>query len=293
MLPCLVASVLVALGPGPLSDMPRQDELRGAAAAHEKAFDASTEDVGAALRLVASLVLAGDLDRAREVALRLWRKGILSPEPVTPAARAPRIFELLLRVPPDPEGALSLLAGPPPTGDVKWLVARAFALTRAGESVRAATAFEDLARVLREGAGIQVSHFRFVRRVESFGVYEDDTRAVFRPGDRLMAYAELAGFACVPVPPAPGEGPGGKWRVKLEVKLRLRARLDDEPFPVWGPDGIEHVTRVEVRDLHLTRLLALPEDLAAGEYELRLEVRDLQAEGKIGLGLRRMAVAGR
>ncbi len=290
-------------------------------------------DAGSTLRLIASLLLEGKEDRARELAARFFdEEAILAAEPDAARERARRALELLTGVWPDPEGALKLLGERPDSGDIAWPVARALALARAGESHEAAAALEELARTLRRGAGLELRHVRFARRVESFGVYEDDPRKAFRPGESLLLYAELRGFVCEAAPrpaaaeegggeaedrtevaeapggsgePAEGErkfkdrpeaapaSPDGTWRVQLEVRVSLENFLTGEAGPEWDAEPIEHVTRAEVRDLHLTRLVRLPADLAPGEYELRIEVRDLAPGGAEGLGLRRLVVETR
>ncbi len=202
-------------------------------------------------------------------------------------------FELLVQEPPDPERAFSLINGRElreDTGDIKWRLAHAFALARAGESQRAATEFEGLARRLRDDAGLDVQSLRFVTEVTGFGVYQEDGRQVLHPGDRLMAYAEVLGFACEPAPGV--EEARTTWRVSLEVEFTLENLLTGEKVTAWGPDTVEHATRSEIHDLHVTRMIGLPKNLAPGEYELKLEVRDALAEDASGAGVRRLKVAG-
>lgn len=193
----------------------------------------------------------------------------------TQAAR--KVFDLLARPVPDPERALSLTEehkGEGDAADIKWPLARAFALARMGESLRAAGELETLARRLREGVGLEVRDLRFVTRVAAFGVYEEDGRRVFRPGDSLMAYAEVIGFACRPAPEA-----DAGWRVSLEAEFTLENRLTGEQVAAWGSESVQHATRSEIRDLHVTRVIDLPDDLGVGEYQLKVEVRDALAEG--------------
>jgi hypothetical protein len=208
--------------------------------------------------------------------------------------QAMKVFELLLCSPADPEQALSLTesvvgGSERDAVDIKWPLAHAFALARAGESVRAAGELEALARRLREGVGLDVRDFRFVTRVAAFGVYEEDDRQVFRPGDRLMAYAEVIGFTCRPTPEVERAEAG--WRASLEVEFTLENRLTGEPVAAWGSESVGHATHSEIRDLHVTRVIALPDDLAAGEYELKVEVLDALAAGTSAAGARRLTVA--
>lgn len=252
----------------------------------------------------ASFASAGEGGEAGVVA---WRGGDEAAGEADGVAR--EAFGLLVRAPYDPERALSLLKQhderlkpeqSKETGDITWPFARAFALARAGESFEAAAELEKLARRLRGDAGLDVQNVGLVTRVDAFGVYDEDTRRSYRLGDRLMAYAEVIGFACEPAAeaaPDVGEGqkeqPAATWRVSLEVELTLENRLTGERVASWGPDPVEHVTRCEVRDLHVTRVLDLPREMPPGEYELTLEVRDVLAEGVSGAGVRRLRAGGR
>ena len=280
------------------------------------------EDCDARFRLVATLLLEGKAERARELAKRLLDNGALSGEGALSEAasdsarlRARRALEFLTADRPDPERALAVLGERPDSGDVAWTVARALALARAGEAHESAAAFEELARALRRGAGLELRHVRFASRVESFGVYDDDPRDAFRPGASVLLYAELRGFVCAPVR-APGkaenttkgdeagardaadpgsadvtpETPPETWRVRLDVRVLVENFLTGEVGPMWGPEPVEHVTRARVRDLHLTQLVGLPADLPPGEYEMRIDVRDVGAGGARGVGLRRFVV---
>jgi hypothetical protein len=301
----------------PDTDTPRED----AAPARDRLERASPGDTGSALRLVAALLLDGEEDRARVLAARLLEEGALSGgRPDAARGRARRALELLTGIWPDPDAALAALGERPDSHDIAWPVARALALARAGESAEAADAFEELARALRRGAGLDVRRVRFARRVDGFGVYEVDARRAFRPGESLLVYAEVEGFVCEPAraPRRPGgaeeveevkeaEGvakPRGEadtrppprpeeWRVRLEVRVSLENRLTGEAGPAWDVERVEHVTRAAVRDLHVTRLVRLPADLAPGEYELKLGLRDLGTGGTEGLGLRRFVVEER
>jgi hypothetical protein len=263
-------------------------------------------DDGARLRLVATLLLEGKHERAREIAGLLLKSGALAaPKTDVGRGRTRRAFELLTGARPDPEAALAALGEKPDSGDIAWPVARALALARGGESHEAAEGLEELARLLRRGAGLELRHVRFTARVDGFGVYEDDTRTVIHPGDSLLLYAELRGFVCEPheeptiakndseVEDATASAdapPDDKWRVHLEVRVSIEKYLSGDAGPAWDPEPIEHVTRAKVHDLHITRLVTLPADLPPGEYELRLEVRDLAPDGAEGVGFRRFIV---
>jgi hypothetical protein len=269
------------------------------------------------LHRVATLLVEGKAERARELAKRLLDEGAPSGAGSDSARlRVRRALEILTADRPDPERALAVLGERPDSGDVAWPVARALALARAGETHESAAAFEELAQALRRGAGLELRRVRFASRVESFGVYEDDPRAAFRPGASVLLYAELRGFICEPVrvpesaeeaakgdraapagdaadpegPTRAPEPPPETWRVRLEVRVLVENFLTGEVGPMWGPEPVEHVTRARVRDLHLTQLVRLPTDLPPGEYEMRIDVRDLGGGRARGVGLRSFVV---
>ena len=106
-----------------------------------------------------------------------------------------------------------------------------------------------------------------------------------------MAYAEVIGFTCEPAPETEPER--ATWRVSLQVEFALDNGLTGESVAAWGPDAVEHATRSEINDLHVTRVIELPGHLAPGEYELKVEVQDTLTEGASGAGVTRLKVAGR
>lgn len=273
----------------------RLDELRESL---EAAVDNDPSDTYSRLRLLAVLVLDGDYQRATDMATGAFKSGGLH----TPRREQPkldtltRIFDALIARPADAEGAIELLEQrpapcEPESGDLAWPVAEAFALARAGESHKAAAAFEHLAGALREGAGLRFENYVFVRRVLSFGVYELDRRSTRCPGDDILVYAEPEGFTRTAL--APAAGGAQEWRVRLRLSVKLVDRAGGAVLGVWGPDEIRHIARAEIRDLHVTRLIGLPRDLSPGSYELHLSAGDLEAEGSEALGIRMLEVSAR
>ena len=125
-----------------------------------------------------------------------------------------------------------------------------------------------------------------------------------------MAYAEVIGFTCRPTPEVETgpvackvadvgstklsgrrgvEGVEAGWRVSLEAEFTLENRLTGEQVAAWGPESVQHATRSQISDLHVTRVIALPDDLASGEYELKVDVRDALAAGASAGGALRQA----
>jgi hypothetical protein len=293
---CILAAVCVAVCQAPPADDAERWRAIGAAREQLLAMlEDGRSDALAKLQLVAALVLSGDYRRAEPIAEDLLAAGSIAPREATEAGGGvlAEVFAALVARPADAARALGLLErsfGPdrPDALDIAWPFARAFALARAGESARAASALEMLAERLRQGAGLQLRTIRFVQRVASFGVYDDDPRESFCPGDSVLIYAEPTGFTAA----AAGgvEGADARWRVNLRVAVRLVDRVTGAEVGTWGPDSVEHRTRSPIHDLHLTRLIVLPVGLADGPFEVRLEVEDVDVPGSRATALRRFAV---
>jgi hypothetical protein len=268
------------------------------AAARQELARASSRDPGDSVtkaKLVAALLLCDEVAEARRLAGELLRIDGLRPG--TAGARGngrlARVFELLSDVPGDVGRAIELLQELGARGDEGNIAidfARALARVRTGESLRAAYMLEALAQRLREGVGVQVDHVRLVRRVESFGVYERDGRALFRPGEALLVYAEPAGFTCEPVTAA--EDGSSRWRVALKVEVSLRDRVGERALAVWGPDEVVHTARAAVHDMHVTRLVRIPEDAGPGRFEVVVSVEDVPT-GRSGKGMCAVSVGTR
>lgn len=249
----------------------------------ERLLKEKPEDTDAALRLTGLLLLDGETSRATELARRLLREGALAPRRDASGDKGlAEACEAVLSESSD-RGELPAVAGLRASGDLRWSVLRALALARSGETARAAAAFEALAAALRRGAGLGVKKVRLVRRVEGFGLYEEDERESFSPGESLLVYAELSGFLCRPE--------GEAWKTKLEVGLALESS-SGRVVGSWGPEEVEHVTRSELRDLYLTRLLHLPGKIGPGRYEMKFAVKD-SGSGEETFGLLALRVGRR
>jgi hypothetical protein len=291
-----VLLTLVALGgqvPGPRSADLDLARVSAARESLERAHAASPSDAAVALKLIAAQALSGDYQRATELAASLLARGELRIRDTARAAgtKVGRVFAALVTRPPDVTRALALLeAAPTPpapsASDIAWPFARAFALARSGESHAAAAVLERLAQRLRGDSGLQIANLDFATRVSSFGVYEEDVRRHFRPGDSVLIYAEPRGFRSTTVAGSKGR----RWRVQLRMRLSVRAVGGDAEAANWGPDNVTHLARSRITDLHVTRVIRLPIDLSPGMYELRLALDDLAGEVKSGLAIKRLTV---
>jgi len=163
--------------------------------------------------------------------------------------------------------ALKLLESPKGTRtEAKGTVLRALALIRAGEPGEAAGLLREAAALIESKGSLTIRNLCFADRVMSFGDWHK-AKTVFEPGQRVMTYCELFGFACVRLGPS-------KCAVRLKIDIGID-RADGSHFiESLRKDLLEHGTKSRIHDLHLCTRLDLPAGIPPGKYVLRATVTD-------------------
>jgi hypothetical protein len=156
-------------------------------------------------------------------------------------------------------------------------VLRASALIRAGESGEAAGLLREAAAVLESKGSLTLRSIAFAERILSFGVW-DETKAVFKPGDRAMLYCELLGFACV-------KRAAEEYGVSLNFALSVEREDGSVVVRSLRDDPVEHKTKSRIHDLHLCSRFDLPKGLLPGKYIIRATVTDRSTGASASAGI--------
>lgn len=149
------------------------------------------------------------------------------------------------------------------------------ATTQLDEKQRAVAALAPLDEArsrLSELASLRVRNITFVDKVDGFGAYEPSKVTTFRPGQKVMLYAEVENFTSNASEAGFATSLGTSFKV-LNESGRL---VDGKQFP-----DVQDQCRNRRRDFHMQYELALPERIYAGPYEIELTITDHNS-GKLG-----------
>ena len=105
------------------------------------------------------------------------------------------------------------------------------------------------------------------RKVRGFGDVEPLGDGALRPGGQFLAYVELQGWPFVP-------GIGDQVRAHARYRIVVTDAKGTEVLKE-GPFDATQSSSTPKPDLFITRMVTLPKTLAAGEYRLRVDVRDM------------------
>lgn len=144
-----------------------------------------------------------------------------------------------------------------PQGSPDWFTRS----TDAAERLREAT------DALAEAALLKVRNLHFVTKVTCYGVYEPFPRAVFKPGQEVLLYAEFDNFA--------SEKSGGGYRTVLKASYLIDRGGGNPVRHEFGET--EDWCAERRRDFFIPFRLRIPE-LTPGKYRLMLTVEDVVAE---------------
>ena len=121
-------------------------------------------------------------------------------------------------------------------------------------------------RHVREEAPLSIKNMAFCRKISYFGNYDRFPRNDFTPGYEVLLYTEIENFVSSPT----GDG---EYRTSLKSTIEI---ADSKGNTVWtkGFAPTEDFCRNPRRDYFHNYQFHIPEDLATGEYSLKLTISD-------------------
>jgi hypothetical protein len=122
---------------------------------------------------------------------------------------------------------------------------------------------------LGESAPLSIRNLAFVTNVQSYGDYEPFDEYQFRPGQRVLLYAEVDNYRAKET----ARGYHTALRNSYEIFDSRRQKVADREF-----NTNEEYCRNPRRDFFTICDFYMPEKLYPGKYELRLTVADLNGE---------------
>jgi hypothetical protein len=125
---------------------------------------------------------------------------------------------------------------------------------------------------LRELGSLSLRNLTFCKSVYDFGAYEPCDSTCFAPGKQVTLYAEVENYRSESTEKGYSTTLGTSYKI-VNDKDEL---IDGGRFP-----DVEDSCRSRRRDFHIQYGLALPKDIAPGEYRLELVVKDRLSD-KIG-----------
>jgi len=127
---------------------------------------------------------------------------------------------------------------------------------------------EELRKLLRAHADVQIPAVKLCTRVEGYGVYDEVKTASFQTGqrNRVIVYSEVKNFRVEPTE-------DNQYRVLLAQRIKI---LDSEGKTVYETrdDDVPYTSRRPIEDFFLVQLVELPTSLSPGKYLLRVYVED-------------------
>jgi hypothetical protein len=140
-----------------------------------------------------------------------------------------------------------------------------FVLSALAAPVTSATTAEPINPSADEAA-LNITELQLCQRVRGFGSYEPTPSSSMTTDEPKLLYWEVVG--------ATYEGAAPKLRSRLWTRLEILPANDGDPL--WRQDlgTIEDSCRRPRRDFYMNYRLKLPKTLAAGDYRLRLTLRD-------------------
>lgn len=127
---------------------------------------------------------------------------------------------------------------------------------------------EDLRKLLKRHADLEIDALKLCSRVDRFGVYQEIKPRRFRSGkqNRAIVYCEVKNFTSVPTE-------DGQFRVLLAQRIKV---LDSDGHTVHqtSENDVPYTCRKRIEDFFIRQLVELPSSLPPGKYILRVYVED-------------------
>lgn len=284
-LPPVAAAAMVGDASAPLTPHaePRASEgasdpsVKHASADQDKSADTSSAVVNASYQRRAD----GDWNAAMEAAIeKLESEVSAAPKTDAEIAQHARLRMLYLLAGRRDEALRPIPSLAPPMQDFwsKELYGLATLLDHqmiADESRRAAEAKRHLSESLTrlaESSPLVVRNLAFVTEVQSYGAYRPFDKYDFRPGQKVLLYAEVDNFAAKETP----RGFHTALRSSYQIFDSRGQRIADHEF-----SANEEYCRNPRRDFFIGYEFSLPERIYSGKHVLQLTVADLNSQ-KIG-----------
>jgi hypothetical protein len=144
------------------------------------------------------------------------------------------------------------------------------------DSKRRATAASahlgEAADKLGELCPLIVRNLTFCSQIQGYGSYEPLAVTTFKPGQRLSLYAEVDNYRSISTP----QGYHTAISTSYQITDNAGNRVDGNEFPT-----IDDYCLRRRRDFHTQYGITLPTQLAPGNYQLQLTIRDAHAN-KLG-----------
>ena len=157
--------------------------------------------------------------------------------------------------------------------------------TRSNRAARTIASLRKAMQHLRADADLEVRNLEFCRKIRSYGNYDTITRdertgrVQFRPGERILMYAEVENFQTE-------RTRDGHHKTRLRSTVELYYAPDDgqrEFVKRFTFQPTEDVCRQYRRDYFHSYIIPLPNDLKLGNYLLKLTVEDIVSDrSKVG-----------
>lgn len=149
----------------------------------------------------------------------------------------------------------------------------------------AAARHQDEASAQLHGMGsLQIRNLLTVERVDGYGAYQTAEKTSYRPGDRVMLYAEIDNYSSRAAPDG--------YRTSLSSRYRLISSDGAEAASGEFPVDIDDLCLARRRDFYIQYAVSLPTGLKSGDYRLELTVTDQLGE-KFGADEVAITVVGR
>jgi hypothetical protein len=127
---------------------------------------------------------------------------------------------------------------------------------------------EELRKLLKSHADLQIPAIKLCTKVDGFGVYEEIKSPSFTAGrrNRFIVYCEVKNFRSEPTE-------DNQWRVLLAQRIKI---LNGEGKTVFqaSDEDVPYVSHRMIEDFFLVQVVDLPASLSPGKHLLRVYVED-------------------
>lgn len=131
------------------------------------------------------------------------------------------------------------------------------------------TALQDLQSNIVKAPTLTIPASALCTAVEGFGKYRPfaANRFLAHSGQQMVVYVEIGDFTCK-------QNKVGQWVTELAQQLIIYS--DRDGIPVWREEWLPVVDTANKprQDFYTTQLIAIPDALSVGKYQLKIRLRD-------------------